>query len=72
MRQEIYDDPFDIKDWDTENMSRCFVHITNSLVWRAITDEMPPTIPLTASEYNKNGLQQGTFECSHDRKGVCY
>ncbi len=56
MRQEIYDDPFDINDWDTENMSRCFVHITNSLVWRAITEEEPPTIPLTSNEYNRNGL----------------
>jgi hypothetical protein len=56
MRQEIYDDPFDINDWDTENMSRCFVHITNSLVWRAITDEEPPTIPLTSNEYNRKGL----------------
>jgi hypothetical protein len=56
MRQEIYEDPFDINDWDTENSSRCFIHITNSLVWRAITDEEPPTIPLTASEYSKNGL----------------
>jgi hypothetical protein len=56
MRQEIYDDPFDFEDWDIENASRCFVHITNSLVWRAITDKNPPSIPLTASEYNKHGL----------------
>jgi hypothetical protein len=56
MRQKIYDDPFNINDWDTDNMSRCFVHITNSLVWRAITEEESPTIPLTSSEYNKNGF----------------
>ncbi|MBT4641564.1 MAG: hypothetical protein HOC09_22330 [Deltaproteobacteria bacterium] len=56
MRQEIYDDPFDFNDWDTENASRCFVHITNSLVWRAITEKNPPSVPLTASEYNNHGL----------------
>jgi hypothetical protein len=56
MRQEIYDDPFDFNDWDTKQRSRCFVHITNSLVWRAITDEAPPTVPLTAKEYNRHGL----------------
>jgi len=56
MRQEIYDDPFDFNDWDTENMSRSFVHISNSLVWRAITDELPPNVPLTAKEYDRYGL----------------
>ena len=33
MRQEIYDDPFSLDDWDHENASRCFVHLTNSMVW---------------------------------------
>ncbi len=56
MRQEIYDDPFDFNDWDTENASRCFVHITNSLVWRAVTEKDPPSVPLTASEYNSHGM----------------
>ncbi|MBT8357873.1 MAG: hypothetical protein KJO61_08915 [Deltaproteobacteria bacterium] len=51
MRQEIYEDPFDLNDWDMENKSRCFVHIANSLIWRAITSEMPPTVPFTAKEY---------------------
>ena len=56
MKQEIYDDPFDINDWDTEHSSRCFVHITNSLVWHAITGEAPPTVPPTAREYTDAGL----------------
>jgi hypothetical protein len=56
MRQEIYADPFDLNDWDLTTHSRCFIHITNSLVWRALTGEMPPTVPFTAKEYNDAGL----------------
>jgi hypothetical protein len=56
MRQEIYDDPFDLDDWEMEHKSRCFVHLANSLVWRAITDETPPTVPFTAKEYTRYGL----------------
>jgi len=56
MKQEIYEDPFDIDDWDMTNKSRCFVHITNSLVWKAITGEHPPTVPFTAKEYTNYGL----------------
>lgn len=56
MRQEIYDDPFDLRDWDVSAGSRCFVHITNSLVWHAITGQAPPTVPPTAKQYTKAGL----------------
>lgn len=56
MRQEIYDDPFDLSDWDLGNNSRCFIHIANSMVWNAITGKMPPTVPFTAKEYNEAGL----------------
>lgn len=56
MRQEIYDDPYDFDEWDTANASRCFVHIANSLVWRAITGSNPPTTPPTAKEYTNAGL----------------
>jgi hypothetical protein len=56
MRQEIFDDPYALADWDLEHSSRCFVHIANSLVWCQITGEQPPTVPPTASEYAKAGL----------------
>jgi hypothetical protein len=56
MRQEIYDDPYGIYDWETHHFSRCFVHIANSLVWRAITGQNPPTTPPTAKEYTRAGL----------------
>jgi len=56
MTQDIYDDPFDIEDWDISHTSRCFVHIANSLVWRAITGRDAPTAPPTAEEYTRSGL----------------
>jgi hypothetical protein len=56
MRQEIMEDPYAISDWDLDNASRCFVHIANSLVWRAITGLQPPTTPPTSEEYTNAGL----------------
>jgi hypothetical protein len=56
MRQEIYDDRFDLGDWAVDAESRCFVHIANSLVWRSITGDDPPTVPPTAREYTAAGL----------------
>ncbi len=56
MRQKIYDDDYDFDDWDASHSGRCFVHIANSLVWRAITGQTPPTVPPTAREYTSAGL----------------
>ena len=56
MKQEIYDDPYEFSDWNTEAHARCFVHIANSLVWRQVTGEQPPTVPPTAEEYARAGL----------------
>ena len=65
MKQEIYDDPYDISDWDTGHTSRCFVHIANSLVWQAVTGDHPPTAPPTAADYSRRGLPW--FEYYDDR-----
>jgi hypothetical protein len=56
MRQELYDDPHDLADWDTRHRSRCFVHVANALVWTAVTGERPPTTPPTAKQYTDRGL----------------
>lgn len=56
MRQDIIEDPFEFDDWDTGIRGRCFVHIANSMTWRSITGQDPPTVPLTADEYNKRGF----------------
>ncbi len=56
MKQEIYEDEYNLADWDLEHSSRCFVHICNSVVWQDFTGWMPPTVPPTASRYNQAGL----------------
>ncbi len=56
MKQKIYDDKFKFEDWDLDHSSRCFVHTVNSLVWHSITGEAPPTVPLTAKEYDDAGF----------------
>lgn len=56
MKQDIYTDTFDLSDWDTSQTSRCFVHLANSMVWRSITRQAPPTAPPTAADYSRAGL----------------
>jgi hypothetical protein len=68
MRQEIFDDPHTLDDWDQDHSSRCFVHLANSLVWRQITGQAPPTVPPTPREYAKAGLPW--FEYYDDRLGA--
>lgn len=56
MRQEIYEDKYKPKVYDRNERSRCFVHITNSLVWKAVTGANPPSRPPSASQYTQHGL----------------
>jgi hypothetical protein len=56
MKQKIHEDPHELDAWDLRHSSRCFAHIANSLHWRAITGEAPPTMPPTAAQYTKAGL----------------
>lgn len=56
MEQQIYEDPYDFEDWDLTNPLKVFVHIANSLAWRAITGQEPPSTPATAAAYTRAGL----------------
>ncbi len=56
MKQDIDVDSHPMEAWDLRHRSRCFVHIANSLNWRAITGEAPPTLPPTAAQYSEAGL----------------
>ena len=56
MHQEIYEDEYELFDWDLSTSSRCFVHLSNSEMWTAITGSKPPTIPPTARQYSEYGL----------------
>jgi hypothetical protein len=65
MKQEIYDDPYDFEDWAHDQHSRCFVHIANSLAWRDITGQEPPTTPMTARDYTRAGLPWFSYYADH-------
>jgi len=56
MAQQVFDDPYGLKDWEEKDGSRCFIHLTNSMAWRAVTGESPPTVPLTAADYTRHGM----------------
>jgi hypothetical protein len=56
MKQDIYEDPFELADWDMSSRGRCFVHIANSLMWQSITGTSPPSPPPTAKEYARAKL----------------
>ena len=56
MRQEIFEDPHGLEAFDLQHSSRCFVHLANALVWRAVTGEQPPTVPPTGKEYSNAGI----------------
>lgn len=56
MKQSIYPDPHGLATWDTEQTSRVFVHIVNSMMWREITGEEAPPTPITARDYAQHGL----------------
>lgn len=56
MKQQIFEDPYDFEDWDKKTKSRVFVHLANSLAWKAITKQEPPTAPQTAADYTAHGL----------------
>ncbi len=56
MEQQVFEDPYGLKDWHKSESTRCFVHLTNSMVWRSVTGQEPPTVPLTAADYTRQGL----------------
>lgn len=55
MVQQILDDPYGLQDWDIEHGARVFVHLANSLVWKAVTRQDPPHPPFTAADYSGHG-----------------
>ncbi len=56
MKQQIHEDPYGLSDWDVSKSQRVFVHLANSLVWKAITKHEPPHPPTTARDYTLHGL----------------
>lgn len=56
MRQEIFEDEYGLDAWDTESMSRCFIHLANSEQFLSITGHAPPNEPPTAKQYTDAGM----------------
>lgn len=56
IRQQIHKDPHGINAWDINIKSRCFVHIANSQLWRAITGESLPPSPVTRRQYEASRI----------------
>ncbi len=56
IKQEIYRDEFGAQNWDLENGSKCFVHITDAQSWTEITGQNPPQEPFSAERYRQSGL----------------
>lgn len=56
MKQAIHPDNFGLEVWDTAHKSRSFVHLLNSLSWQQVTQQTPPTVPMTAKDYTQRGL----------------
>ena len=56
MRQVIERDPYGLDAWEQSAGSRCFVHVTNSHAYLAITGREPPHEPLTAKDYEQHGM----------------
>ena len=57
MKQEIHEDPYGIEDWKKKGLTgtRCFIHLANSIAWKAITTQDPPHTAPTAAEYTQHG-----------------
>lgn len=77
MKQQLFEDPYDFDVWDLENSSKVFVHLTNSMLWRAITGQEPPQVSLTAKEYTQRGLPWFDYyaekpykEATEEMKGI--
>lgn len=56
MRQQIYADPYGLDAWERAVSSRCCITLVDSVQWRVITGEMPPTRPPAAADYAAAGL----------------
>jgi len=56
MRQDIYPDDYGVETWDPEEYGRAQVHIVNSMMFREITGQEPPSTPVTARTYSDCGL----------------
>lgn len=51
MKQEIYEDPYGLDAWDMTKPIKVFVHLLNSKQYKNVTNQEPPTAPLSPDVY---------------------
>jgi hypothetical protein len=56
IRQSIETPVESPENWELETSASVWVHIANSVDWRQITGERPPTLALSAADYTKYGF----------------
>ena len=56
IRQEIYEDPWDLGDWELSQATRLWVHLCDAERWYQITGRVAPHAPALAEEYAAHGL----------------
>lgn len=56
MHQQIYEDAFNLEDWDWDATERVFVSLIHAKDWKAVTGEAAQNEPPTAKDYTEAGL----------------
>ena len=56
MHQEIYEDPYELEDWDFAAAERVFVTLVHAKDWKMTTGENVGNFPPTSKEYTAAGL----------------
>jgi len=61
IKQQVYEDEYELADWDQAQMRRCFIHLCDAARWRALTGAKPPRKPIRPREYRDGGLPWFNF-----------
>lgn len=56
IRQKIYEDPYELDEWEDQASGRCFVRLIHCQDWARLTGYSPPQPPLSAREYEAAGI----------------
>ena len=56
IKQDIYEDEYDLEDWDLRNTQRCFVTLANATQWMDLTWRHQNYKPNTEYRYKQQGL----------------
>lgn len=55
MKQQVFEDPYNMGVWSRPYRERTFVHLLNSRDWRSATGKEPPHAPISPDMYARRG-----------------